>query len=53
MVWEFGGAMTWNDLGQHFLLYKLRRPVADRAFFICQKFFDFVVIERIHIVRPG
>jgi hypothetical protein len=45
--------MARNDLGQNFLLHKLRRSVADRALFIRQKFFDFVVVERIHIVRPG
>ena len=53
MVWEFGGTMARNDLRQDFLLHKLGRPVADRALFIRQKFFDFVVIERIHIVRPS
>jgi hypothetical protein len=45
--------MARNDLGRDFLLHKLRRPVAYRSFIIRQKFFDFVVIERVHIVRAG
>ena len=53
MVGKFGGTMAGNDLGQNFLLHKLRRPVAHGALLISQKFFDFVVIERVHIVRPG
>ena len=53
MVRKFGGTMARNDFGQDFLLHKLRRPVADRSFLSRQKFFDFVVIERVHILRPG
>jgi hypothetical protein len=53
MVRKSGGTMARNDLWQYFLLHKLGRPVAERALLIRQKFFDFVVIERIHIVRPG
>ena len=53
MVRKFGGTMARNDFGQDFLLHKLRCPVAYRSLLIRQKFFDFVVIERIHVVRPG
>jgi hypothetical protein len=34
-------------------LNKMRGPVACRALVIGEKFFDFVVIERVHFVRPG
>src|SRR3954463_1387659 len=50
MVWESAGAMARNDLGQDFLLHKLRGPIAYRSLFIGEKFFDFVVIERVHFV---
>jgi len=53
MVRKFAGTMARHDLGRDFLLHKLRRPVAYRSLLICQKFFDFVVIERVHIVRSG
>jgi hypothetical protein len=53
MVRKFGGTMARNDFGQDFRVHKLRRPVAYRSLLIRQKFFDFVVIERVHIVRPG
>src|SRR2546429_2564016 len=46
MFRELARAMTWNDLGQHFLLHKAPCPIARSALLIRQKFFDFVVVER-------
>ena len=53
MVREFRGTKARNDLRQDFLLHKLRRPVADGALLIRQKFFDFVVIQRIHTLESA
>src|ERR1051325_9535730 len=47
IVGTFGGTMTGNDLRQNFPLHKLSRPAGSSAFFIGEKFFDFVIIERI------
>ena len=49
MFWELARAMARRD-AQDFLPHKLRRPVAYGALLFRQKFFDFVVIERMHIV---
>jgi hypothetical protein len=50
MVGKFGGAMARNDLGQDLLLHKLPRPIAAGTLLVGEKFFDFVVIERVHFV---
>jgi hypothetical protein len=52
MFRKLARAMARRD-AQDFLLHKLRRSVAYGALLFRQKFFDFVVIERVHIVRPG
>src|SRR6266511_5830017 len=46
IIWEFGRAMTRNDLGLGFLLDKTPRSIARRAFFLSEKRFDAVVIQR-------
>ena len=48
MFRKFSRAMARNDLGQNFLLHKTPRPIACRALFICEKFFDAVIIQRSH-----
>jgi hypothetical protein len=55
MFWEFRRAMARDDLGQNFLLHKTPRPIARSAFFVREKFFDAVVIQRScrHVVSPG
>lgn len=48
MFRELGGAMTWNDLRRNFLLHKPPGTIARCALLIGEKFFDVVVIERVH-----
>src|SRR5439155_6803391 len=51
MFRELARAMTWNDLGQHFLLHKAPRPIARSAFLVREKLLNAVVIQRSHVVR--
>src|SRR6266487_4815170 len=46
VIREFGRAMTRNDLGHSFLLHKTPRPIARYAFFLDEKLFDAVIIQR-------
>jgi hypothetical protein len=48
IIWEFGRAMARNDLRQNFLLHETPRPIARCAFFLGEKLFDSVVIQRGH-----
>src|SRR5215471_15589707 len=46
MFGELAGAMARNDLGQNLLLHKTPRPIARSAFFLSEKLFDAVVVQR-------
>src|SRR5437762_13649855 len=45
MFRELARAMTWNDLGQDFLLHKTLGPIARSAFLVREKLFDGVVTQ--------
>jgi hypothetical protein len=46
IIWEFGCAMARNDLRQNFLLHKTQGTIPRCAFFIREKLFDAIEIQR-------